>query len=87
LKDATPDELRDMLPDLIPHGLVAIETMHSSYSDETIAISKEIAHDFGLLESGGSDFHGFVKPGVSLGVGRGNLSIGEEYYRALLERK
>lgn len=87
LKDATPDELRDMLPDLIPHGLVAIETMHSSYSDETIEMSKEIAHDFGLLESGGSDFHGFVKPGVSLGVGRGNLSIGEEYYRALLERK
>jgi predicted metal-dependent phosphoesterase TrpH len=87
LKDITPDELRAMLPELIPHGLVAIETMHSSYSDETIEVSKEIARDFGLLESGGSDFHGFVKPGVSLGVGRGNLNIGEEYYYALMARK
>lgn len=87
LKDITPDELREMLPELIPHGLVAIETMHSSYSDETIAISKEIARDFNLLESGGSDFHGFVKPGVTVGVGRGNLNIGEEYYHALMARK
>lgn len=87
LKDITPDELRTMLPELISHGLVAIETMHSSYSDETIEISKEIARDFGLLESGGSDFHGFVKPGVTLGVGRGNLNIGEEYYHALMARK
>lgn len=87
LKDITPDELRKMLPELIPHGLVAIETMHSSYSDETIAVSKEIARDFNLLESGGSDFHGFVKPGVTLGVGRGNLNIGEEYYHALMARK
>jgi hypothetical protein len=61
--------------------------MHSSYSDETIEVSREIARDFGLLESGGSDFHGFVKPGVSLGVGRGNLNIGEEYYYALMARK
>ena len=87
LKDITPDELRTMLPELIFHGLVAIETMHSSYSDETIEISKEIARDFNLLESGGSDFHGFVKPGVTLGVGRGNLNIGEEYYHALMARK
>jgi predicted metal-dependent phosphoesterase TrpH len=87
LKDITPDELRRMLPELVECGLVGIETMHSSYSDEMISVSKEIAREFGLLESGGSDFHGLVKPGVTLGVGRGNLNIGEEYYKALLEKK
>ena len=87
LKDITPDQLRAMLPELISHGLVAIETMHSSYSDEMIAVSREIADEFGLLESGGSDFHGFVKPGVTLGVGRGNLAIGEEVYLKLLQKK
>lgn len=87
LKDINPDELREMLPELISHGLVAIETMHSSYSDETIELSKEIARDFNLLESGGSDFHGYVKPGVAIGVGRGNLNICEEYYHALMARK
>ena len=87
LKDITPDQLRAMLPELVSHGLVAIETMHSSYSDEMIAVSREIADEFGILESGGSDFHGFVKPGVTLGVGRGNLAIGEEVYLKLLQKK
>ena len=87
LKDATPDRLREMLPSLIEEGLVAIETMHSSYSEEMIADAKQIASDFGILESGGSDFHGLVKPDVALGVGKGNLDIGEDVYTKLLAVK
>lgn len=86
LKEIDVNELRDILPDLSSHGLCAIETMHSSYTDEQIADSKAIASEFGLLESGGSDFHGMVKHGVELGVGRGNLSISNEYYEKLLSK-
>lgn len=86
LKDITPERLREILPELIDCGLVGMETMHSSYSDEKIVISKEIARDFCLLESGGSDFHGSVKPGVELGVGKGNLDIPSEIYEKLLEK-
>lgn len=85
LKDIEADELRKMLPELKSAGLVAIETMHSSYSDEKIAISKKIAGEFDLLESGGSDFHGTIKPGVNLGEGKGNLKIDESIYLNLLE--
>ena len=84
LKEIDVDELRRMLPEHIEAGLVGIETMHSSYTDEQISVSKEIAKDFGLLESGGSDFHGSIKPGVELGVGKGNLDIPETVYRDLL---
>lgn len=87
LKEVDADYIRSMLPDLVDAGLDAIETMHSSYDEEKIALSKKIAAEFGLLESGGSDFHGLMKPGVELGVGKGNLAIGEEVYLALLERK
>ena len=87
LKEIGAEELRKMLPELISAGLDAIETMHSSYTDGQIAVSKEIAAELGLLESGGSDFHGLMKPGVELGVGRGNLNISEEIYHALLGRK
>ncbi len=87
LKEIGEDRLRQILPTLIDAGLMGIETMHSSYSEETIEISKAIARDFGLLESGGSDFHGGNKPGVELAVGRGNLNIPEEYYYALLAKK
>ena len=85
LKDISYDELRNMLYEIKDAGLLGIETMHSSYSDEDIAVSKEFAKEFGLLESGGSDFHGLVKPDVELGVGKGNLNITEEYYQKLLD--
>lgn len=87
LKETGPDKLRLMLPELVKAGLVGIETMHSSYSDEKIAQSKEIAAEFGLLESGGSDFHGIMKPGVMLGVGKGNLDIPESVYQAFAEQR
>lgn len=83
LKDVDGDYLRSMLPELKAAGLIGMETMHSSYSDEKIDISKEIAKEFDLLESGGSDYHGSNKPGVMLGVGKGNLSIRHEIYEAL----
>ena len=87
LKEIGGEELRLMLPELISAGLDAIETMHSSYTEEQIALSKAIAAEFDLLESGGSDFHGAMKPGVDLGTGKGNLNIPEVIYHKLLDRK
>ena len=83
LKEISAEELRQMLPTMKEAGLVGMETMHSSYGEEQIAVSKEIAADLGLLESGGSDFHGSVKPGVELGVGKGNLNISKDIYLKL----
>ncbi len=87
LKEISPDSLRAMLPELIEAGLMAMETMHSSYSEEKTALSKQIAREFSLLESGGSDFHGLMKPGVALGAGRGNLNIPDSVYYDFLEAK
>lgn len=86
LQDLTEEELRACLPILVRAGLEGMETSHSSYDDQTIALAETIASEYGLLPCGGSDFHGEVKPGVLLGVGRGNLSVGEQIYTALLER-
>ena len=87
LKEIDSEALRIMLPEHIEAGLIGIETMHSSYTEEQIAVSKQIAEEFGLMESGGSDFHGVMKPGVELGVGKGNLNISEKIYLDLLRRK
>ncbi len=83
LKEIDASALRDMLSEIKDSGLIGIETMHSSYTEEQIRVSKEIAREFGLLESGGSDFHGSNKPGVQLGVGKGNLAVPFEFYEAL----
>ena len=71
----TEDVLRACLQEAVPKGLVGMETMYSSYSPETEAAARRIAREFGLLESGGSDFHGQTKPHISLGVGKGNLAV------------
>ena len=73
LQELTEAELRALLPDAIEAGLAGMETMHSSYSEETIFLAEKIAEEFRLLPSGGSDFHGSVKPGISLGTGKGWL--------------
>lgn len=71
----TEDRLRTCLQEAVPAGLVAMETMYSSYSPETEAAARRIAREFGLLESGGSDFHGQTKPNISLGTGKGTLAV------------
>ena len=34
-----------------------------------------LAKDYGLLPTGGSDFHGANKPDIQIGVGRGGLRL------------
>ena len=84
LQELTVPELRALLPAAIEAGLAGMETMHSSYTPETITLAEAIAAEFHLLSSGGSDFHGSVKPDISLGTGKGWLCIPEKIYWDLL---
>ena len=83
LQELTESELRELLPRAIEAGLMGMETMHSSYSAEQISLAEKIAEEFHLLPSGGSDFHGTVKPGIALGTGKGGLCIAPEVYSDL----
>ena len=67
----------------IDSGLQGMETMYTTYSEETTEKAKAVCKRFGLLESGGSDFHGANKPHISLGKGEGNLSIPYECFENL----
>ena len=84
LQELTEAELRKLLPHAKEAGLAGMETMHSSYSPEVIDLAGRIAKEFDLLPSGGSDFHGSVKPGICLGTGKGWLCIPAKIYEDLL---
>ena len=84
LQELTELELRELLPNAIAAGLAGMETMHSSYTPETVSLAEKIATEFSLLSSGGSDFHGSVKPDISLGTGKGWLCIPSKIYSDLL---
>lgn len=67
------EQLEMIIDDLVAHGLNGIECYHSQCSLENQKMYLEIAKRHGLLVSGGSDFHGKLKPGIELGCGYGNL--------------
>lgn len=62
-------------------GLDGVECAHSAFTAEQILDLNGFCREHGLLRSGGSDYHGSRKPGVSLGTGRGQLDITEEYLK------
>ncbi|MBR2930281.1 MAG: PHP domain-containing protein [Clostridia bacterium] len=66
--------LRGLLSE-VGDRLDGMEVIYSEYDEETTALSYKIVEEYGLLPSGGSDFHGGNKPDISLGTGRGSLRI------------
>ena len=69
------NNLDTFVGDLTNAGLVGIETTYSTYSMGDTSEIKKLASKYKLLESGGSDFHGKLKPNIQIGTGLGNLFI------------
>lgn len=74
-------ELRSFLSST--QGLTGMETEYSKYDLSTTETARKIAEEFGLLKSGGSDFHGANKPDIQMGTGRGELCVPFEIYERL----
>ncbi|MBO4898205.1 MAG: PHP domain-containing protein [Clostridia bacterium] len=73
----------EFLPAAKDRGLAGIETVYSLYSEADSEFAKRMCAKYGLIESGGSDFHGDIKPDISLGSGKGNLEIPFTFYEKL----
>ena len=80
-------ELEAFLPCAVAAGLDGMEVLYSKYSPEETEAAFEIAEKFGLLPSGGSDFHGENKPDIAVGTGRGNLKIPYSWLQQLKSKK
>jgi predicted metal-dependent phosphoesterase TrpH len=73
-----------LMPELCDAGMNAIEAYHSDHDAEHTAMYLALAREYGLLVTGGSDFHGDVKPGVVLGTGyEGNLHVPDDLVERL----
>ena len=71
----TEEELLAFLPEAKRNGLAAMETRYSTFTPQLTEAARSLASEFGLMESGGSDFHGGNKPDIQLGSGKGNLAV------------
>ena len=69
------EENEKLISDLKKSGLMGLEVYHSSHHQGQIPRLQQLAAHYGLLPTGGSDFHGANKPDIQIGIGRGNLRL------------
>lgn len=70
--------LETLVRELKEAGLMGIEAYYCQHTPEMTAKIQFLARRYELLLSGGSDFHGANKPGLSLGTGYGHLAVPED---------
>lgn len=68
-------QIEELLTYLKSLGLKGVEAYHSSNNAYESDKLRSMAMKLGLGISGGSDFHGAVKPNIQMGKGRGGMKI------------
>ncbi|MBD3165018.1 PHP domain-containing protein [bacterium] len=67
--------LEEHLPRWIEMGLAGLEVYYSAHSERDMRRFDALVDRFGLIKTGGSDYHGDPKPDIRLGTGFGNLRV------------
>jgi len=68
-------ELENLIVRLIEGGLKGIEVFYPEHSTLEVAQYKTLAERYGLVMTGGTDYHGIEKNGLDIGVGRGEMKL------------
>ena len=79
--------LADLIEYGIRCGIRGLECRHSSHTPGEMAYLERLAEDYDLLKTGGSDFHGSIKPDISLGTGKGLLVVPYKWFEALKKER
>lgn len=79
--------LEGLIQELKSAGLAGIEAVYCTYTQGEEAQMRKFASKYDLLISGGSDFHGSIKPKLDLAVGYGKLFIPESILTEIKNKK
>ncbi len=78
--------LRELIEYCMAQGLRGMECRYSGYGPEQSAYLEALAEEYGLIKTGGSDYHGSNKPRICLGSGiEENLHVPYEWLERLRE--
>lgn len=80
-------QYRQAFERLAEAGLAGVECWYGEYSPAYRQSMVQMTRSHGLVPSGGSDFHGSYKPGLSLGTGRGDLVVPDHVLDELADRR
>ncbi|MGD8367492.1 MAG: PHP domain-containing protein [Desulfobacterales bacterium] len=84
VKQLGDEGLESLVADLVSMGLGGIEIYYPGHGPQQIDIGLSLAARFGLLVTGGTDFHGDLTPAVRLGTGTGNQFVPFSLYERLV---
>ena len=85
--DREEAQLKELVAELDDHDLDGIEVYYSKHDPQETQLYLDLAAEFDLAVTGGSDFHGGSKPDIELGHGKdGNLDLGYDLLEALKAR-
>jgi hypothetical protein len=70
-----------LVAEAVELGLAGLEVIHSDHTVADVERYRGYAARYGLIETGGSDYHGGNKPDIDLGTGRrGNVAVPDEFF-------
>lgn len=80
----TNEELRGFVKDLTGYGLTGVEVYYPGHDAPRRDFLHQLSRENHLIETGGSDFHGDNKPGLSVGTGyNGTLHVPDACFENL----
>lgn len=85
--EISESQLRREIVRLKELGLHGLEAHYPEHTPGQTALFLQLCREYDLLVSGGSDFHGSVKPDILLGRGRSNLSLPYDLVQAMKDRR
>ncbi len=87
LYDMGDDALDILICRLKSAGLIGIEALYGTHTAADEQKLRSLARKHHLLVSGGSDFHGSIKPNLDLGTGYGSLRVPDDVWTTLQKSK
>ncbi len=74
------DPIEKLIVVLKDMGLEGLEVYYPEQYPNYISYYADMSNHFGLMMTGGTDFHGAIKPDIRMGTAKGNFSVPDEIY-------
>jgi 3',5'-nucleoside bisphosphate phosphatase len=84
LKPGKGFDFEELIAELKSMGLKGIEIYYPEHPPDSVRYYANIAREYNLFITGGTDFHGDIKPEIKLGSGLGDLFVPYEIYENII---
>lgn len=87
LRISDNSRLESLVAILKEMGLQGIEAFYPEHSSENSELYLRLARSHDLVVTGGTDFHGDIKPDIQMGFGKGDFFVPYSVFDQLLKRQ